>query len=221
MKKIIIFVSFIVIAGFRFSIPVSFVHAETNILANISAGALTALTNEERLKNNIPALLKSALLQEAAEMKVKDMITYGYISHNTPDGKPPWYWLDLAGYKYTTAGENIAIDFRYSKDAESAWMNSPGHRENILKREYTQVGTAVGHGIYESRDTVFVVQLFATPQVSLTQSVVVPPKKTFQSSQKKVAIPKKPSVDVKKENNMKQYPTLYYTYDTGLSCVII
>ena len=93
------------------------------------------------------------------------MSTKGYFAHNSPENKTPWFWFDQVGYKYVYAGENLAINFNDSKDVAQAWMNSPTHRDNILKAGYTEVGTALSTGMYKGKEAIFVVQLYASPKI--------------------------------------------------------
>ena len=156
---------FIFILVFGCSIPAYATSSvEGKLTGSISEEDLITLTNQERLNNNLPILEQNGLLQVAARLKVKDMIDRGYFSHKTPDGKLPWYWLNKAGYKYEMAGENLAIKFFDSTKAVKAWMKSPKHCQNILNKEYTQIGIAVDEGVYEGKDAIFVVQFFGTPQ---------------------------------------------------------
>ena len=60
-----------------------------------------------------------------------DMAEKSYFAHTSPEGLTPWYWITLAGYRFSLAGENLAIDFTESEDVENAWMNSPAHRASI------------------------------------------------------------------------------------------
>lgn len=131
--------------------------------AEVLSGALNAFTNEKRLSTGLAPLAPDELLTRAAEMKAADMAEKGYFAHTSPEGKTPWYWLDLAGYPYQYAGENLAINFNDSKDVTEAWMNSPAHRANIEKGVYTEIGTGVATGIYQGREAVFVAQVYANP----------------------------------------------------------
>jgi hypothetical protein len=106
------------------------------------------------------------LLNQAAQEKADDMAQNGYFAHTSPDGKTPWYWLDQVGYNYSYAGENLAVNFTDSQDVTAAWMNSPEHRANILKANYTEVGTGVAEGMYDGNETIFVAQDFGTPVVT-------------------------------------------------------
>jgi hypothetical protein len=133
---------------------------------------LTAITNEDRALNNASSLNTNELLQKAAQLKANDMATRGYFSHNSPDGLTPWYWLDKVGYKYKYAGENLAVDFFESRDVAQAWMNSPTHRANVVNKKYTEIGIAIAEGVFEGKNTVFVVQFFGTPKVQTPQTPI-------------------------------------------------
>lgn len=136
--------------------------------AAVIANKLIAYTNEERVAENLSPLTRNSKLDIAAQKKAEDMIEKGYFAHFSPEGISPWHWINEAGYRYVIAGENLAIDFIDSKDVVNAWMNSPGHRKNIMKQKYTEIGMAVADGVFENRRTTFVVQYFATPAMSVT-----------------------------------------------------
>jgi hypothetical protein len=135
----------------------------TGGMAAVLPVVLADLTNDERQAQNLPTLTVSPLLNEAAQMKAQDMATNSYFAHTSPDGKTPWYWLEQVGYQYQYAGENLAINFSDSKDVADAWMASPTHKANIVKGNYTEVGTGVATGIYQGQETVFVAQDYANP----------------------------------------------------------
>lgn len=150
-------------------------------MAEVIAAVLGDLTNAERSANNLPILTVSPILNKAAVMKAEDMARKGYFAHTSPEGKTPWYWLQQAGYHYQYAGENLAINFTDSKDVTDAWMNSPTHRANIEKGNYTEVGTGIAKGMYEGREAVFVAQVYANPApVSniVEQNIITPVNKT-------------------------------------------
>jgi hypothetical protein len=91
------------------------------------------------------------------------MIARNYWSHNTPDGTEPWWFFTQAGYSYTNAGENLAYGFSDSASTVDAWMNSAGHRANILG-SYTEVGFGVASGAnYQGGENTVVVAHYATP----------------------------------------------------------
>ncbi len=163
-KSILSLLSLVIAIEILFLFQTLFILNRTNFLSAVLPGVLTSLTNEQRLQNNAPILTENQLLVNAAQLKANDMASRGYFSHNTPDGKTPWYFLEQAGYKYSQAGENLAVNFFESIDVANAWMASPTHRANIVKKEYTEIGIAVASGVYEGRSAVFVVQFFGKPQ---------------------------------------------------------
>lgn len=136
---------------------------KSDYLAAIFATVLVDQTNAVRAAEALGTLTPSPVLAEVARMKAEDMAAKGYFSHNTPDGKTPWYWFRLAGYQYVAAGENLAVNFTDSKDVTDAWMNSPSHRANIENGKYTEIGIATAQGVYKGREAIFVVQVFGLP----------------------------------------------------------
>ena len=159
-----------------------FVFFETDFLASVLPGALVSLTNEDREVHGLAGVIEDAVLSRAAQAAAEDMAARGYFAHVSPDGKTPWYWLEQAGYKYSYAGENLAVNFTDSKDVQSAWMESPTHRANIMKPQYTHVGFGTASGIYEGQETTFVVEFFAAPAVNetATASIALAPATTAE-----------------------------------------
>ncbi|MBI4101382.1 MAG: hypothetical protein HY443_00265, partial [Candidatus Nealsonbacteria bacterium] len=93
----------------------------------------------------------------------KDILEKGYFDHWSPEGVSPWYWFNEAGYDYKFAGENLAIGFLDSEEVHRAWLDSPTHKENILNRNYQEIGLAVLKGEFAGRgETNVVVQLFGS-----------------------------------------------------------
>ncbi|MEK7147712.1 MAG: CAP domain-containing protein [Patescibacteria group bacterium] len=132
-------------------------------LGSVLPGVLATLTNQEREKNNLPGLAVNPVLQQAAQLKAEDMAAKSYFAHTSPEGLTPWYWFEKAGYRYSYAGENLAINFTDSEDVTHAWMNSPAHRANIVSAGYTEVGTGIATGVYQGRETIFVAQVYGKP----------------------------------------------------------
>jgi len=165
-RNVILVVLFVELAIFILPTTSLLNFAGVNFTAAVLPAVLDDLTNQNRHNANLPSLKESTLLDQAAQLKATDMSTKGYFAHNSPDGKTPWYWFNLVGYKYTYAGENLAINFTDSQDVANAWMNSPTHRANILKGGYTEVGTGLSTGIYNGREAIYVVQLYASPQIA-------------------------------------------------------
>ncbi|MEX1026986.1 MAG: CAP domain-containing protein, partial [Candidatus Paceibacterota bacterium] len=141
-----------------------------DFLAAVYPSVLADLANESRAEHDLPALIESEVLAEAARLKAAHMIAEDYFEHVSPDGVTPWYWFDLVGYRYTLAGENLAINFDDSEPLNEAWMNSPAHRDNILGAGFSEVGIATAEGVLNGRNTTVVVQLFGTPARVSTDS---------------------------------------------------
>lgn len=156
---LVIFVEIIALSGF---FPL--IEKQLDYFAAVLPSVLVDEANLSRFEIALTQLSISEELTEAAQLKANDMANRGYFSHNTPEGLEPWIFLTSVGYKYTAAGENLAVNFSDSHDAHNAWMNSPGHRANILQNQFTEVGIATARGEYKGRSTVFVVQFFGRPQ---------------------------------------------------------
>lgn len=163
------------------------------LVSTILPAVIVDLTNNERNGEAVGTLSRSTILDKAATLKAEDMARDGYFSHYSPDGVSPWYWFDEAGYSFVHAGENLAVYFTDSEDVIDAWMESPGHRANILNNNFTEIGVGTAKGTYNGYETVFVVQLFASPaqsplqvqtpavaeaSVSAPTETVVPPART-------------------------------------------
>jgi len=171
IRNIIAIVIFLEI--FTFLIPILSHLNMTGGMAAVLPAVLADLTNTERQSQNLPVLQVNSVLNQAAEMKAKDMAVNEYFAHTSPEGKTPWYWLEKAGYQYQYAGENLAINFSDSVDVTNAWMNSPTHKANIVKRDYTEVGTGIAKGMYEGRETVFVAQIYANPLPNVAEQIQI------------------------------------------------
>jgi hypothetical protein len=137
--------------------------SNNSYLASVLPAVLDDLTNQNRKSQNLSVLTINPVLNKVAELKAKDMAEKSYFAHVSPEGKQPWYWFNLVGYKYSYAGENLAVDFTDSEDVTYAWMNSPTHKANIMKNSYTEMGTGVATGTWNGRPTIFVAQVFAKP----------------------------------------------------------
>lgn len=129
---------------------------------DITVQKLHELTNQERQNNGLSALNYNDSLSSAAYLKAQDMLKQNYWAHYSPSGRSPWDFIVAVGYKYQFAGENLAKNFLFSRDVVSAWMASPTHRDNIVRREFTDVGFAVANGVLNGEETTLVVQIFGT-----------------------------------------------------------
>ena len=158
----------IIVAVFVFVIGGSLVIIRTDFTALVLPRVLVDYANQDRQPLNLKTLAISPVLEKAAQMKADDMASRGYFAHKSPEGHTPWYFFDQVGYDFSYAGENLAVNFTDSVDVNSAWMVSPGHRQNIVNGNFTEIGIATAEGLYDGRKTVFVVQLFGRPAVSET-----------------------------------------------------
>ena len=114
------------------------------------------LLNADRAANGLAPLRLNSQLVGLAEYYAQDMINRHFFSHNNPEGQTPFDRMRQRGISFGYAGENLAINSSVSA-AEQAFMNSAGHRANILNSHYTQVGVGVRHS---SQGGVYVVQEF-------------------------------------------------------------
>jgi len=130
----------------------------------VSESDIIFFTNLERGKEGLKPLNKNNLLMEAAAAKVKHMFDNQYFEHVAPSGEDVSYWVGNVKYKYISVGENLAMGgFKNGEDMVRAWMESPGHRANILKEGFEEIGVAVGYGKINGDDVCLGVQIFAIP----------------------------------------------------------
>lgn len=115
---------------------------------------VTRLVNIERAKEGLPALTVNYTVQQAAQKRAEE--TKKSFSHTRPNGTSCFTVLGEFGVKYSAAGENIAYGQRTPAEVVNAWMNSAGHRKNIMSSTFTQIGV----GCYESNGTIYWSQLF-------------------------------------------------------------
>lgn len=145
---------------------------------NVNRQDLHSLTNQERAANGLPGLRLNSKLNQAAQAKAQHMIANNYWSHNAPDGTTPWYFFDQAGYVYRNAGENLAYGFLTSDGAVQGWMDSPGHRANILG-DYKDVGFGYANGEnYQGNKNTVIVAMYGTlmnPEPEPTPTPTPPP----------------------------------------------
>jgi uncharacterized YkwD family protein len=107
------------------------------------------LTNQERAKNGLSPLKADVELSKVARAKSQDMADNGYFDHNSPTYGSPFDMMKSFGISYQTAGENIAQGQKTPEEVVQAWMNSQGHRENIMNPDYTNIGVGyVENGNY-------------------------------------------------------------------------
>ena len=122
--------------------------------------------NLQRAAHHLPALREDRRLDAAADDRVRDMLSLGYWAHVAPDGRAPFDALLPRGYSFVAAAENLAAGFENLHRMMEGWMDSAGHRANILSEEYVDCGVAVLDGTTTHRWThgKSVVVLFGKPR---------------------------------------------------------
>lgn len=155
----------------------------------IDLATVSSLSNQQRISNGLSPLTKSEDLDLAASRKAQHMLNNDYFDHVAPDGTTAWDFIKNTGYGYVNAGENLAATNQDEASIVQGWMDSPGHRENLLKPNFSQVGYgSVYIDEWEHEGVVyyevyFVVALYAEPnaeEISSTGS-------SFDSSDSQVA----------------------------------
>ncbi|CAL9664577.1 hypothetical protein SUDANB105_07173 [Streptomyces sp. enrichment culture] len=107
---------------------------------------VVGLTNRERARAGLRPLAGDPALTAAAQAHSADMVARDFYSHTSPDGSRPWDRAAAAGAGRRSIGENIACGQRSPAEVVTGWMNSPGHRANILRREFTHIGVGFAGG---------------------------------------------------------------------------
>lgn len=131
------------------------------------------LTNEQRIQNGLPPLKENADLDVSAAAKAADMFKNQYFAHESPSGVGVADLAQEAGYNFIVIGENLAMgDFANDQALISAWMASPGHRANILNKDYQDIGVAVEEGTYQGKTVWMAVQHFGEPLSACPQPSV-------------------------------------------------
>lgn len=104
------------------------------------------LVNQERSKAGLGSLQYANDVAKVAQLKSEDMVKNNYFDHTSPTYGSPFTMMDQYGINYTFAGENIAAGYSTAKAVMEGWMNSPGHRANILNPNYKEIGIGIAKG---------------------------------------------------------------------------
>ncbi len=115
------------------------------------------LVNAERTKRGISALTLDSNLSNVATKKSQDMVNKNYFDHTSPTYGSPFDMMKQFGISYRTAGENIAKGQKTPQEVVTAWMNSEGHRKNILNPNFTNLGVGIAK---DSKGTTYWTQMF-------------------------------------------------------------
>jgi uncharacterized protein YkwD len=133
--------------------------------AKLTASGVIAGTNQQRAANgNLPPLTENPTLDDIAVLRLDDMFENQYFAHVSPTGQSAETVASSVGYQHIALGENLAEGiFAGNAGLMTAWMNSPGHRANILNTHYDQIGVAVREGTFQGKDAWIAVQIFGRP----------------------------------------------------------
>ncbi len=134
--------------------------------SGITKASIIYWTNQARKENgNLPPLTENKVLNGTATAKTNDLFAKSYFEHTSPSGVTVATQAQGAGYEYIMIGENLALgNFASGEAIVDAWMNSPGHRANILNDRYTEIGIGVSQGTYQGRTVWIATQHFGLPK---------------------------------------------------------
>ena len=159
-------------------VPPSINHASPQ--DSLSADSIIRLTNSVRLEQGLPPLNPNHLLNMIAEARIRDMFEKQYFNHISPSGEGPGDAAQRIGYRYKRLAENIASGpFIANQKILDGWMQSPGHRKNILSVETDEIGVAWARGTINGSEMVLAVQIFGKQSPSVaevsSQTSCIPP----------------------------------------------
>lgn len=128
------------------------------------------LTNDARMDNGLETLTLNEELTIAAQEKAEAMVKDGYFEHTAPDGTTGWDYIEKTKYNYSFAGENLAASNENDVAVVDGWLNSPGHRANLLNTKFSEIGLgmAFANNYDDYENVYFIVALYAEPSDSKT-----------------------------------------------------
>lgn len=130
--------------------------ASANCRISATASQVAQLTNQVRAKYRLRPLRFNCRLYNAAQRHTIDMVNSNRISHRGSDGSSVGSRVKRSGYKFSAVAENVAQGQRTPSQVVNSWMNSPGHRRNILNPQYTDIGVGYANNYWT--------QVFAKPR---------------------------------------------------------
>lgn len=137
----------------------------------LTSDGIFAWTNSRREQEGVSAaFIRNAELDRIAKARLDDLFQKQYFEHVSPLGESVTTVATAEGYPYILIGENLALgNFKHDEDVVNAWMNSPGHRANILKAGYSDLGVAARKDMFEGREAWIAVQIFSRPKSACPQ----------------------------------------------------
>jgi len=138
--------------------------------AYLTKSGIISETNRQRKAHGLKPLKENPKLNRSALLKAKDMFQKGYFAHQSPAGKGVDSLAREVNYQFLAIGENLALgNFKNDRILVQAWMDSPGHRANILNTGYSEIGVAAVKGVYQGETTWMAVQHFGRPKSACPQ----------------------------------------------------
>lgn len=140
--------------------------AEVFVLPDVLAAEakrLGELTNKIRSVQGRAPLATSILLNKSADGRAGDLAAQNYFSHSGPNSHTLAYFLNLAGYKYQMAGENLAVGFSDAESIMAAWLASLTHYANLIDTDYSEFGIGLEVGDFQGQPAVYVAEHFGRP----------------------------------------------------------
>lgn len=148
----------------KVSAPPPLKHDDSAPIGNLTKSETISQTNTQRKDNGLAPLSENEKLDASALLKAQDMLKNQYFAHISSSGAGPSELAGKVQYEFISIGENLAMgSFSSDQDLVDAWMASPGHRENILNKSFSEIGVAVIKGTYEGKLAWMAVQEFGVP----------------------------------------------------------
>ncbi|WP_289138382.1 CAP domain-containing protein [uncultured Brevibacillus sp.] len=122
--------------------------AKQQVDASTVGKQVTDLVNQERAKAGLKPVELDASLNKVAQAKAADMSSNNYFDHTSPTYGSPFDMMKQFGVSYMTTGENIAMGQRTAREVMNQWMNSEGHRQNIMNPSFTKIGVGFVNGYW-------------------------------------------------------------------------
>lgn len=152
----------------------------TSLQETLNQTAIIDLTNKARTSNGLSPLNENPLLNAIAEKRAEDMLEKQYFAHVSPFGEQASDIAQRVGYRYKIIGENIASGhFFTNQKVIDGWMQSPGHRKNILSTEVEELGAAIIKGKMDGEETWIAVQIFGLQSREISKPICTAPSQTL------------------------------------------
>lgn len=169
---------------------------------NMENSVILDYVNMERDLLDTNLLVFNDKLNAAAKKKLDDMFAKGYFEHVSPEGIEAANLVSDASYEFITVGENLIQGlFKDEQEVVKFWMNSPGHRKNIINENYIETGIASGYGEFGDKELFMSVQIFAVPL-----SICPPPSnqltQNIEEKEQRLEVLK---INMKTEDNILEY----------------